>query len=305
MDDILSDKPEKPEKPEPREPEAKEPKEPKEPKDKSAAEPADKPEKLEVERATSRRKEHQKKEWEAQGRDPETGKFLPKEGGESKPDAKPEAKPEAKAEPAKPPEKPAAPVQEMTEKERGLLAEADRQRRRNQQLEQELAAARGQKPEEKKAFWDDPEGALKKHQAEMANLGVTTRLQTAELIARSRYPDFDEKVTKFAELVQQTPGLAQQWLAAPDPAEFAYRTGKNHLEIQQAGSLDKLREEIDKKARTEERAKVEAEFKAKQDEAERQRAALTGTLSDVRGGAVGPQKAVWNGPTPMGDILKH
>ncbi len=139
----------------------------------------------------------------------------------------------------------------------------------------------------------------------MATQNLNTRLQTAELIARSRYPDFDEKVGKFAELVQHIPGLAQQWLGSADPAEFAYRTGKNHLEIAQAGSLDKLREEIDKKARTEERAKVEAEFKAKQDEADRQRAALTGSLSDVRGGTGAPQRPAWNGPTPWGDILKH
>ena len=290
LDDVLNEKPV---------PVATVDKEPRRETTDNVGEPA--PEKPEIERATSLRAEHRKKELAAQGRDPETGKFTPKEDGENKP-------PEKIAEPAKAPSKPAAPAQpEMTEKERGFLRAAEGERRKRQELERKLIEMQAKlpagDPDKPKGFWDDPEAGLKTHEERMRQIATETRLNTAEMIARSRYPDFDEKIVKFAELVQQTPGLAQQWLAAHDPAEYAYKLGKNHMDLQQAGSLDKLRSEIETKARAEERAKVEAEFKAKADANDKQRAALPGTLSDVRG-AASQHKEVWGGPAPLEDILK-
>ena len=196
----------------------------------------------------------------------------------------------------------------MTEKERALLRAAEDERRKRQALEAELAKARGAAPAQpgaEKKFWDDPDGALKTFEQKQAQRETTLVLNVTERLARARYSDFDEKLTKFSEMVQATPGLAQQWLASPDPAEFAYKTAKGHMEFQQYGSLDKMRAEIEAKARAEERAKVEAEFKARQEEAERKRAELPGSLSDVRGAATRQNAPVFNGPTPMTDILKH
>jgi hypothetical protein len=260
----------------------------------------------------NRRREHQKKEWEAQGRDPTTGQFVAKQEKNEAP--KPEAKPEAKHEP-KPEPKPAEvkaepakpPQQEMSDKERAAFAAAADERKKRQELERRLAAleaAQQQKPkEEPKKFWDDPDAALKNHEQALRNVEVNTRLQTAELIARGKYTDYDETIAHFAELVKQYPGLGPQMVQQIDPAEFAYRTAKNHREMQQAGGLDKLRAEIDAKARAEERAKVEAEFKAKQEQMERERAAIPPSLSDVRGAAPGQRAAVWGGPTPLADVL--
>lgn len=222
------------------------------------------------------------------------GKFVPKP-----PDA-PSAAPAAPQPPAQP---------EMTEKEKAFLRAAQEERGKRQALEQELAklrqpaqpAAPAEKP---KAFWDDPEGALTRHREEIRAETTNTRLNTAELIARSRYPDFDEKVAEFAQLVQSTPGLAQQWIAAPDPAQFAYTTGKNHLLLKQAGSLDALTEKVRTETEATVRAKVEAEYKAKAEALEKERASLPPSLSDTRGGAGAGGKPAWNGPTPLADILK-
>lgn len=290
LDDVLNEKPEKPPVVEKEAPV-------RETTD-NVGEPA--PEKAEVERAKSLRSEHRKKELAAQGRDPETGKFTPKDEVEAKP-------PEKAAEPAKAPEKPAAQAQsEMTEKERGFLRAAEGERRKRQELERKLTEMQARlpagDPEKPKGFWDDPEAGLKSHEERMRQIQTETRLNTAEMIARSKYTDFDEKIAKFTELVQQTPGLAAQWLAAQDPAEFAYKLGKNHMDLQQAGSLDKLRADIETKVRAEERAKVEAEYKAKAEAADKQRSALPGTLSDVRG-AASQHKEVWGGPTPLSDVL--
>lgn len=212
----------------------------------------------------------------------------------------------------KPADKPAAPAPqapqpEMTERERAFLRAAQEERAKRQEFERKLAEVSkppAQPPEKPKAFWDDPEGALRRHAETVQEQNTHTRLNTAELIARSRYTDFDEKVAEFSQLVTATPGLAQQWLASPDPAEFAYVTAKNHMLLKQAGSLDALTAKVRAETEAAVRTKVEAEFKAKAEALEKERAALPPSLSDTRGGAGGGGKPVWNGPTPLADILK-
>lgn len=289
MDDILSDaKPQQEEAPPPAEAPAADTPPPQE------AEP--------VERVTSRRAAHRTKELAAQGRAPD-GKFLPKEATADEPTKPAEA---AAPAPAKPP------AQEMTDKERAAFATVADERRKRQALEQRIAElqktpapAAGAQPADKKGFWDDPEKALAESHAKTLSEAQQTRIQskleTSEMLARHRYKDagdFDANVQVFAELIQQTPGLAQQWLAAADPAEYAYRTGKNHRELREAGGLDAMREKIAK----EERVKVEAEIKAKAEKERAERAAIPPSLSDVRG-ATAQHRPVFAGPTPMTEIL--
>jgi len=237
----------------------------------------------EEEKPQSRRKAHQEKEQRARD---EGGRFA-------KDEQKEEAKPEEPKVEAKP-----EPKQEMSEKERAFLAAAQEERRKRQDLERRLAEIESAKPKETKTFWDDPEGHLKSFEQKLQQASVQTKLQTAEAIARSRYQDFDEKVTVFAEILQSTPGLHAQWLQSPDPAEFAYRLGKHTKELRDVGSIDNLRAQIEKETRL----KLEAEFKKKQDEIEKQRQELTPSLSDVRGAARRTQP-VFSGPTPLDAIL--
>jgi len=254
---------------------------------------------------TSTRKKHQAKEYEAQGRDPDTGQFVPKEAEKSdvkeekKEEVKQEVKPEVKAE-----VKPAAVQQELTDKERGFLKGLEEERRKRQGLERDIAELKAKQTatpaEPVKGFWDDPEGTLKKHRDEMANMATNTRLQTAELIARSAHPDFDEKIAVFEEILQQTPGVYAQWIASPNPAEFAYKMGKNHKELRDAGDIDALRARIEKETRI----KLEAELKAKAELLEKERAAIPQSLSDVRGAASTANRPVWTGPPSLDEILK-
>lgn len=265
----------------------------------------DAPEKPEVERVTSRRAKHREKELAAQGRDPYSGQFVKKEepGAETKkeePKAEP-AKPEVKAEPAK------QPAEELTAKERAAFAKAADETRKRQDLERQIAELRAGKPpaepEKPKPFWDNPEEALQRHKDEVRQTAMNERLRTAEMIARSRYPDFEEKLQVFGELVQQTPGLAQQWLNSNDPGDFVYKLGKAHLELRQAGGLEELRKKIETDTAARVRAEVEAEHKAKQDALDKERKALVPSLSDVRGGGSRPAPVVFQGPTPLDTIL--
>lgn len=292
LDDILSEPKETPDKPETTEP----------------AEPTE-PEKQEQVR--SARREHQDKEFSARGlkRDPETGQFVsakeePKEPKEEKAEepAK-EAKEPAKEAPKETPKE--QPKEELTPKERAFLQAAHEERVKRQNLERQLAELQAKaKPEEPaKGFWDDPEGVLSKHEQQLRDVERNTILRTSEMIARSKYQDFDQEVGVFAEMLKAVPGLHQAWLAAPDPAEFAYRTGKSHRQLSEAGGVDKLREKIE----AETRAKVESEFRAKEEARQKEmaalRAALPQSLSDARGTT--QHRPVWTGPAPLEDILKN
>lgn len=291
LDDILSDKePEAPKEPAAKEPAAAEPKEP--------TEPA-------VDRPKPSRKEHMKREYAAQGRDPETGQFVAKPAQAEPVPTEPKA-----AEPAESPkEPPAAPepseVQKAWEREKAaLLKAALDERKKRQELERQLAQPMkpAQPQEPAKTFWEDPEGHLNAIKEQSSQVALQTKIETAEMIARSRYQDFDQEVAVFKEMALSVPGLAQQCFSSPDPAEFAYRTGKFHRELKEAGGLDQLRTKIE----AETRATVEKEFKAKEEarlaEMARQRAALPGSLSDVRGAAAS-KRMEYTGPTPLDVIL--
>lgn len=219
------------------------------------------------------------------------GKFVTKEAAPETP---------APAAPAAPapvaPQQP--PAYEMTPQYRAAIAQANDERHKRQALERRLAEIEAAKPQEPaKTFWDDPEGMLKTFESRIDGAVMTTRLNTAEAIARSKYPDFDEKIAVFAEILNQTPGLHQQWLSSPDPAAFAYSTGKNHIEFRQVGSMDAMRAQIEKETRV----KLEAEFKARADAEAAQRAAIPGSLSSAR--STGPTHQTWSGPSTLSDIL--
>lgn len=234
-----------------------------------------------------------KEQVEARARD-EKGKFVQKEK-EAKEAEKKELSPEkqeVKQEVKK------ETKQEMSERERAFLAAAHDERLKRQALEKRLQEIQQGQQGEPKTFWDDPEGSLKKFQEEVQGVVQNTRLNTAEAIARSKYKDFDDQVQVFAGLLQQVPGLYQQWLSSPDPAEFAYTTGKKHREISQLGNLDSWKSEKEKEIRL----TLQKEFEEKQAAFERDKAAIPGSLSDARGAVQhAPQ---FSGPTPLESILK-
>ena len=243
---------------------------------------------------------HMEREYEAQGRNPD-GTFKAKEPPT-----------EAKAEPAKEPAK--EPKQEMSERERGLLAAGQRERQMRQELERRLAALEQQRQlsqqttqqpaEPPKTFWDNPDQALQKFQQDIGNQITATRLQTAAAIARTRYPDYEERVAVFADLANKTPGLAERCMASPDPAEFAYRTSLHHMELEQAGGdLTTYRKKIEEETAARIRKEIDDANKAKESQRQALAASLPRSLSDVRGT---PQTGsqVWGGPTSLEAILR-
>lgn len=233
-----------------------------------------------------------KEQAEKRARD-EKGKFVSKESKEAKGEKEPET-PEVTQE--KEPRKEVR--QEMSERERAFLAAAHDERIKRQALEKRLQELQQAPQGEAKSFWDDPEGSLNKFEEKISGVVMNTRLNTAEAIARSKYKDFDEQVQVFAGLLQQVPGLHQQWLNSGDPAEFAYSTGKKHREISQLGNLDSWKAQKEKEIRLQ----LQKEFEEKQAAFEKEKSAIPGSLSDARGSV--QHTPQFSGPTPLDSILK-
>ena len=248
------------------------------------------------ERPDSAKRAHREKEAaaveEGRKRD-EAGRFAreEKEKAEAKPEAeqKPEPKPEQK--------------EELSPRERAAFAAMQDERRKRQELENRLAQIeQAQKQPPPKSFVEDPDGALARYQQEMqqqlSGAIVQTKVSATEAVARAQHKDYDQIVEVFGQVCQNTPGLYQQALASPNPAEFAYRIGKNYHDLQQAGSIEQLKERIEKEARI----KVENEYKQKHEELEKLRQSLPSSLSEARG--TNQQRVQYTGPTPLGAILK-
>lgn len=247
------------------------------------------------------------KEQDAKGRvrDPATGQYVPKEVKPAAEEVKTEVKPEVVPE-VKPEVKPAAaaPItEEYSVREKAAFAKAADETRKRQALEKQLAELKKEPP---KPFFDDPEGALARQKSELEeklNFSIlSTKVQTSESIARSRYKDYDEKFTIFNELVQKSPYLAEQAFQSNDPAEFAYQTGMTEKNMREAGGIANMRQKMEEEIRAKVRTELEAELKKKQETLEKERADLPGSLTDVQ--SKGANRPAWGGPTSFDDILK-
>lgn len=190
------------------------------------------------------------------------------------------------------------------------------ERKKRQQAEQQLAELRGRlsaleqmrtqapaptpKPEPKPEFdWTDPDGyvekkvraAIEADRAERWKLDLEE--STREL--RAQHEDYPDAEAAFLEASRSNPVLVEQFRRARNPAKFAYDAGKTYLQVKDVGSLDDLRERI----RTEERAKIEAELKAKS--AELAAAAIPTSNAGARGSGAGTAPAIE--PKSLKDIL--
>lgn len=169
---------------------------------------------------------------------------------------------------------------------------AEEVERKAKGLEQAIAAAR-QKVREQPApsFNEDPQAFVERVRNEMQEQVKLIRVEHAQTAARSKYADYDEKEQVFAQLAEQNPYLIAQLQQAADPADFAYRAAKFHMDMEAAGgSVDALKAKL--------AADLQAERKTKF-------AAQTANLPKTLSGAVGTGRTstqVFAGPTSLDDI---
>lgn len=182
-------------------------------------------------------------------------------------------------------------------------------RNENKELKEAIAAMQAQMatfqqaPAQQAApppdFWEDPQAviAMQVQQAIQAAMQADKQQQTMERInasetaAKAKYADYGDAFGAFQQAASANPSLVQQMTSASDPAEFAYKTGKRALELEQVGSLDALI--------AAERAKWEAEVKAAIPQPAQTFPQTTATDGSVAA-RTGP---AWSGPAPIGQLL--
>lgn len=119
-----------------------------------------------------------------------------------------------------------------------------------------------------------------------------THVHVSEQFARSKWPDYDQKVEVFKSMVQQAPVLWQAMQEAADPAAYAYNAANNMLSARALGDAPAPSEaEIEARLRE----KIMAEIGVQPPNVPTSLAS-----QQSRGSRGGP---AWSGPTAWGDVL--
>ena len=156
------------------------------------------------------------------------------------------------------PESGTPPQAPEVETERVPVAALRDERHKRQALEAELAHYRAsqqpaqpmqtqaEQPADAPDMFEDPAGfqawvrqaaasdAMKQARQEFA----LERTRASAIAAQTKYADYNDAIEAFKDLAATNPGLEQTMMQQPDPAEWAYRTAKTHMEVSQYGSLD-------------------------------------------------------------------
>lgn len=146
-------------------------------------------------------------------------------------------------------------------------------------------------------FWEDPNAVISNQVATAVQAALQgwemkqmqAEADRSEAAAKAKYPDYEDAFAKFREQVQFNPGLINELQMAADKAEFAYRRGKQALELSQVGDLDALKAQI--------RAQVEAELRASAPVVDIPTTTAGQRSVSDRGGPA------WAGPQPLSAIL--
>ena len=92
-----------------------------------------------------------------------------------------------------------------------------------QKHQQELAELKAQPAPDPKT---DPEGA-----------DLHYRIETSKAIMRDAFPDYNEKIAKYQEMVKTNPELNKAVSASSNPAKFAYDLAARQIEIEELQAL--------------------------------------------------------------------
>lgn len=148
-----------------------------------------------------------------------------------------------------------APKTEPKPEEKPQLTKADvaaiiDERRKRQQLEQEVQALRQQKP--KTDIFENPEEAINERLREHLDPLTNQLLELKLELAKTKMPDFDDAALAFFQVAQNDPVLRHQADTAPDQFQFIYREGKRLKELGDVGGdILKYKEKVTAESRLE------------------------------------------------------
>lgn len=140
---------------------------------------------------------------------------------------------------------------------------------------------------------------LEQRDAQVAQHLWTTKVEASQEAMRATHKDYDEVEAVFVEAAKSDPTLYQKLRLAASPARYAYEEGKRIRLLQEIGNDPEKYIE----------AKLAERLKAAQATATAPTTSQTAappprSLAGVPSTAPRNAGAVWNGPTPLEDILK-
>ena len=184
---------------------------------------------------------------------PETAESVT---GEDTPAAEPEA--------AEPPSAEAAPEHATNVPLPALVAERQARQeaeRELNELRRQIEASQAEAPARPDVF-EDPDGAFGHLEAQIEQALAAQRIEMSRMVLATSKTDFADREAEFMALAKDNPTLVTQMLASDNPALFAYDTARKAAEWAAIQDVDKWKEERRAEIAAEERAKLEAEFKA-------------------------------------------
>jgi len=101
---------------------------------------------------------------------------------------------------------------------------------------------------------DDPTGAANYDKGELENSFYKTKISLSQSVMRSLHKDYNEMEKEFMKLAENDLHLSQQLRQSSNPAEFAYKTAKAHIESENFKNPDyikDLKEQMKKEILTE------------------------------------------------------
>lgn len=176
------------------------------------------------------------------------------------------------------------------------------ERRKRQQLEQELKALRAQPAQAQTSQTQDqqqqPEGMHQVEENLKANLSFA--------FAKRQYPDFEEVMQEWPLLIHDNPWLYKQAIADEMPAEWAYKYVKRQRLMQEIGHDPEAWRETQRKAI---RGELEQEIAQKGPQQQPQRPAVPvppPSLANAPSASTGmTSQKQWEGPTPFQNMIRR
>lgn len=130
-----------------------------------------------------------------------------------------------------------------TEPAEAPIAALISERRKRQELEQEVAKLRQSAP--KTDFFEDPVKATTEHVSEAVSPLHREVLDLKVQLQRMQHDDFDEVMMLVLNKAKDDPLLKHQVDSAPDPLAFIYREGKRMKELADVdGDIGKYRDKV-------------------------------------------------------------
>lgn len=145
--------------------------------------------------------------------------------------------------------------------------------------------------------FEDPQKLVEKIETRFQQKFDAYRYSSSEEAARAQFSDYEEVMRSYQDVVNSSPGLAQEVDRAALPAVHAYQRVKAHLDAKQAGDPQVVEKRIESEV---ERRVAEAMEKVRADLGARLPSGLAASAGAT--GAATAEGVPWQGRTPLSKL---